>query len=392
MNEGGRLNIIEVQPSPSEIVRAMALQQGFSAVGFAPAQLPEVARQRLRDFLEAGFHGDMGWLAAHEERRGDPQVLWPEARSIIVLGFSYAPREDALANLGRAEIGNISVYARGLDYHEVIKKKLRVLATHLVQRFGADVKFFVDTAPVMEKPLAQQAGLGWQGKHTNLVSRQEGSWLFLAEIFTSLDLAPAVAEVDHCGSCQQCLDICPTRAFVAPYQLDARRCISYLTIEHKGPIERSLRPLMGNRIYGCDDCLAVCPWNKFATRPAAADLAPRPELTKPRLLDLLALDEPRFRAFFSRSPIKRTGRARFLRNVLIALGNAGDASLVPLVQQRLLDESALIRGAAVWCLSRLMTKGAFQELAALEMAHEADAEVREEWQEALREMALREMA
>jgi epoxyqueuosine reductase len=321
----------------------------------------------------------MGWLAARAEQRGAPQMLWPEARSVVVCGLSYAPADDPLASLEARERGTISVYARNRDYHDVLKGKLRTLARWMHDDLGADVKLFVDTAPVMEKPIAAHAGLGWQGKHTNLVSRAHGSWLFLGEVYTTLALPADEAEIDHCGTCQRCLDVCPTAAFPAPYRLDARRCISYLTIEHKGPIPRELRSLMGNRIYGCDDCLAVCPWNKFATPHATSALLPRPELTAPRLAALAALDDAGFRALFAGSPIKRTGRDRFVRNVLIAIGNSGDATLAPVAEQRLADASALVRGAAVWALEQLVTAEAFTALRSRYLPDEADLPVREEW-------------
>jgi epoxyqueuosine reductase len=321
----------------------------------------------------------MGWLAARADQRGAPQSLWPAAHSVVVCGLSYAPADDPLASLTAHDRGTVSVYARNRDYHDVLKGKLRGLAGWLNTTFAAEVKLFVDTAPVMEKPLAARAGLGWQGKHTNLVSRRHGSWLFLGEIYTTLALAPDTPEADHCGACRRCLDVCPTAAFPAPYQLDARRCISYLTIEHKGPIPRALRPLMGNRIYGCDDCLAVCPWNKFAQPHATPALLPRAELTAPRLAALAALDDAAFRQLFSGSPIKRTGRDRFVRNVLIALGNSGDASLAPVAMQRLADPSPLVRGAAVWALERLLDAAAFAALRARALATEADPQVRDEW-------------
>ena len=295
----------------------------------------------------------MDWLAATTARRTDPSVLWPEARSVIMLGLNYGPDGDPLAILQQRDRGAISVYAQGDDYHELIKAKLKAIARWLIANAGGDVKVFVDTAAVMEKPLAASAGLGWQGKHTNLVSREHGSWLFLGAIFTTLELPPDAAEIDHCGSCRACLDVCPTNAFPAPYRLDARRCISYLTIEHKGPIPRELRPLMGNRIYGCDDCLAVCPWNKFAQAGREAKLAAREALRAPKLAELARLDDAAFRALFAKSPVKRTGRDRFIRNVLIAIGNTGDRALAAEAERLLDDASPLVRGAAVWALGRL---------------------------------------
>jgi epoxyqueuosine reductase len=322
-------------------------------VGFAPASLAAEARDRLAGFVAAGQHGDMGWLAERMEERSHPQALWPAARSVICLGLSYAPEGDALENLATPSVGNISVYARNRDYHGLVKGLLKQLAGFIVGRFGPDVKVFVDTAPVMEKPLAQQAGLGWQGKHTNLVSRAHGSWLFLGEIYTTLELPPDPPHQPRCGSCTRCLAACPTNAFPAPYRLDATRCISYLTIEHRGPIPLEFRAAMGNRIYGCDDCLAVCPWNRFARATGEARLQPRPELTAPSLARLAALDDAGFRALFSASPIKRIGRDRFVRNVLIAIGNSADLSLVPAARHLADDPDPVVAEAAAWALSRL---------------------------------------
>jgi len=355
----------------------------------ALADAPPRTSENLASFLAAGHHGSMEWMAETAERRAAPQALWPDARRVISLALSYAPDGDPLATLSAPEQATISVYARNRDYHDIIKGRLKELAQHLLaqaRRMGlgeGEVKVFVDTAPVMEKPLAQQAGLGWQGKHTNLVSRRLGSWFFLAEIFTDLELPVDEAEIDHCGSCRACLDVCPTDAFPAPYRLDARRCISYLTIENKGPIPRAFRAAIGNRIYGCDDCLAACPWNKFAVEAREARLIARDELRAPALADLLELDEAAFRALFSGSPIKRIGRDRFLRNVLIAAGNSDTPSLVARVEARLGDASPLVRGAAVWALTRLLASDAFSRLAALRMASEDDAEVRAEWQAGL---------
>jgi len=348
---------------------------GFSTFGVTrPDAIPE-AKARLEAFLADGAHGDMIWMETTRERRGAPRDLWADVRSVVMLGLNYGPDEDPLAILARKDRGAISVYARGDDYHDLIKTRLKTLARWLVANAGGDVKVFVDTAAVMEKPLAASAGLGWQGKHTNLVSREFGSWLFLGAIFTTLDLPCDEAEPDHCGNCRACLDICPTAAFAAPYKLDARRCISYLTIEHKGPIPRELRPLIGNRIYGCDDCLAVCPWNKFAQAGREAKLAARDALRAPKLAELAKLDDTAFRALFSRSPIKRIGRDRFIRNVLIAIGNSGDVALA-LEAKRLLDDpSSLVRGAAVWALSRLMTKEDFEMTKRID----SDSSVNEEW-------------
>ena len=335
------------------------------------------AKTYFERFIAEGQHGDMDWLATTTARRTDPNVLWPEARSVVMLGLNYGPDRDPLAILSARDRGAISVYAQGDDYHEIIKAKLKAIARWLVANAGGDVKVFVDTAAVMEKPLAASAGLGWQGKHTNLVSRQHGSWLFLGAIFTTLALPPDTAEIDHCGSCRACLDVCPTNAFPAPYRLDARRCISYLTIEHKGPIPRELRSGIGNRIYGCDDCLAVCPWNKFAQAGHEAKLAAREVLRAPRLAELARLDDAAFRALFAKSPVKRTGRDRFIRNVLIAIGNSGERALAAEAERLLDDASPLVRGAAVWALGKLNPP----RLAALEekRMHETDESVREEW-------------
>jgi len=364
---------------PKAEIRAEALALGFDAVGFAPADLEGVAAEKLRRFLAEGLHGDMGWLAERAEQRGEPRALWPEAKSVIVLAQNYGPDEDPLATLEAPDKATVSVYARNRDYHDLIKKRLKRLGRWMAEHYGCQLKVFVDTAPVMEKPLAEKAGVGWQGKHTNLVSRDFGSWLFLGEIFCELDLEPDAPEIDHCGSCRACLDVCPTDAFPAPYRLDARRCISYLTIEHKGPIDRDLRPLMGNRIYGCDDCLAVCPWNKFASNTKEPALIARDDLTAPRLEALASLNDAAFRAHFSGSPIKRIGRDRFLRNVLIAIGNSGDVGLVPAALERLNDPAALVRGASIWALSRLLDASSFEQLRNERQAREADPAVQEEW-------------
>ncbi len=299
----------------------------------------------------------MGWLSERTDQRSHPQSLWPEARSVIVLGLSYAPDDDPLATLARPDRGNISVYARNRDYHDIAKGMLKHLGQFVVSRFGNDVKVFVDTAPVMEKPLAAQAGIGWQGKHTNLVSRAIGSWLFLGEIYTTLDIPPDPPHPDRCGTCTRCISTCPTNAFPAPYRLDATRCISYLTIEHKGPIPEEFRAAMGNRIYGCDDCLAVCPWNRFAAATDTAKLRARPELTAPKLAELAMLDDAGFRKLFTGSPIKRIGRNRFIRNVLIAIGNAGDPALIPTARRLTADPDAVVAEAASWALSRLAQPG-----------------------------------
>ncbi len=332
----------------------------------------------MREFLASGAHGDMDWMANDADRRGDPRALWPEARAIIMLGVNYGPHDDPLAVLNERMRAAVSVYAQGDDYHDVIKPRLKMLGRWLIEKAGGDVKVFIDTAPVMEKPLAQAAALGWQGKHTNLVSREHGSWLFLGAIFTTLDLPPDIPERDHCGTCRACLDICPTTAFPAPYRLDARRCISYLTIEHKGPIPRALRPLIGNRIYGCDDCLAVCPWNKFARAGRETKLAARATLQAPRLAELARLDDAGFRALFAKSAVKRIGRASFLRNVLIAIGNSGYPTLADEAERLLDDASPLVRGAAVWSIGRL-DRARLDRLAAARRAAESDPDVAAEW-------------
>jgi epoxyqueuosine reductase len=363
---------------------ATARDRGFSVVGVTRPDSPgpQVA-EHLRQFLAAGAHGDMTWLEANAERRGDPRVMWPEVRSIIMLGINYGPDEDPLAILRRPLSGGISVYARGDDYHDVIKPRLKSLGRWLIETAGGDIKVFVDTAAVMEKPLAEAAGIGWQGKHTNLVSRKLGSWLFLGAIFTTLDLPADPAEHDHCGACRACLEVCPTAAFPAPYRLDARRCISYLTIEHKGPIPRDLRPLMANRIYGCDDCLAVCPWNKFAQAGRETKLAARAALRAPLLAELARLDDAGFRKLFAKSAVKRIGRARFLRNVLIAIGNSSDAALAGEAERLLDDGSPLVRGAAVWALGRLSP--ARLAACAEQYRGESDPEVIAEWTAATRD-------
>jgi epoxyqueuosine reductase len=321
----------------------------------------------------------MGWIEARAVERAHPQALWRDAKSAVVVGLSYAPADDPLAILDKRDRAAISVYAQNADYHDVIKKRLKAIAREIVADLGGDAKVFVDTAPLMEKPLAEAAGIGWQGKHTNLVSREHGSWLFLGVILTTLDLGPASRELDHCGSCRRCLDICPTNAFPEPYKLDARRCISYLTIEHKGPIPRELRPLMGNRIYGCDDCLAVCPWNKFAATTRETAFHPRAELKTPLLAKLAGLDEPAFRLLFKASPVKRIGRDRFVRNVLIAIGNSGDRSLAENAKALLKDASPLVRGAAVWALGRLLSHDELSELRRAHAANENENSVAEEW-------------
>ncbi|WP_442907465.1 tRNA epoxyqueuosine(34) reductase QueG [Kaistia sp. MMO-174] len=360
---------------------ADALAEGFSVVRITGPDAIPLAPGRLQAFLRDGHHGSMAWMEETAERRADPKVLWPDVRTVIMLGLNYGPEEDPRGLLSARDRGNISVYARNRDYHDIIKGKLKQVAGRLAARTGHEVKVFVDTAPVMEKPLGEAAGLGWQGKHTNLVSREFGSWLFLGSIFTALELPVDAPERDHCGKCRACLDACPTNAFPTPYRIDARRCISYLTIENAGPIPREFRVAMGNRIYGCDDCLAACPWNKFAKASAEMKLKARPEYEGPKLAELAALDDAAFRAFFSGSPVKRIGRDRFVRNVLVAIGNSGDAGLLEAVRRLLEDPAPVVRGAAVWALSRL----APDELVALGLAameSEPDATVLEEWRAA----------
>jgi epoxyqueuosine reductase len=355
---------------------------GFDCVGVTDPEAIAQAGQYFREFLDSGSHGDMDWLAASPERRTDPRVLWPGVRSIIMLGVNYGPDENPLEILGQRDRGAISAYAQGDDYHDLIKKRLKALARWLVATTGDEVKVFVDTAAVMEKPLAQAAGLGWQGKHTNLVSRELGSWLFLGAIYTASDLPRDEPDSDHCGSCTACQDICPTAAFPAPYKLDARRCISYLTIENKGPIPHEFRKAIGNRIYGCDDCLAVCPWNKFAQAGRETKLAARAELRAPQLAELARLDDTAFRALFAKSPVKRIGRDRFIRNVLIAIGNSNQPDLAEEAERLLGDESPLVRGAAVWALSQLLEREKFSALAAEAIGAEVDEAVRAEWRAA----------
>jgi epoxyqueuosine reductase len=379
---GSRLLNADVKLSPADLKAALTNQAralGFDCIGLTGPDATTDAARHFRKFLDVGAHGDMDWLAANPERRADPRALWANVRSIIMFGVNYGPDQDPLAILDHRTRGAISVYAQGDDYHVLIKKRLKALARWLVAVSGCEVKVFVDTAAVMEKPLAQAAGLGWQGKHTNLVSREFGSWLFLGAIFTSLELPRDQADTDHCGSCQACLDICPTAAFPAPYKLDARRCISYLTIESKGPIPHEFRKAIGNRIYGCDDCLAVCPWNKFAKHGREAKLAARDGLRAPDLASLARLDDAAFRALFAKSPIKRIGRDRFVRNVLIAIGNSDDSALAMEARRRLADENPLVRGAAIWALSQLIGHDELAKLAASAPSNEPDASVRAEW-------------
>jgi len=366
-------------PAIEAAIRTRGRDLGFDAVGIADARVPDARQAALRAFVDAGEHGEMAWLGHDLERRADPRRLWPEVRSVVVCAMSYTPQSDPLAELAIRDAGVISVYARHRDYHDVIKGKLKNLAGWLAARTGSEVKVFVDTAPVLEKPLAQSAGIGWQGKHTNLVARPGGSWFFLGEVFTTAQLSAAAAATDHCGRCRRCLDICPTDAFPAPYRLDARRCISYLTIEHRSPIPRRFRKAIGNRIYGCDDCLAVCPWNKFAMRAGEAKLRANANNVLPDLADLLALSDAAFRSRFAGSPVKRIGRDRFLRNVLIAAGNSGAARLLPAVERLLTDRSPLVRGAAVWAARQLADESRLKALTTAHLPGESDRDVRDEW-------------
>ncbi len=352
---------------------------GFSTVAIASAKAVPGRADKLNAYLGSNYHGTMSWMAETAARRASPKALWPEAETVIMLAMNYGPAEDPLAGLQRPAHGGISVYARNRDYHDLIKGRLKTIAGRLAARTDARVKIFVDTAPVMEKPLAEASGIGWQGKHTNLVSREHGSWLFLGSIFTTLALVPDDPGTDHCGQCRACLDICPTNAFPNAYQIDARRCISYLTIEHKGPVPHEFRKAIGNRIYGCDDCLAVCPWNKFASATAEIKLTARQDLIAPKLADLLELDDAAFRSFFSGSPVKRIGRDRFIRNCLIAAGNSGDSTLQNRCHILLGDPSSLVRGAAVWALSQLMDADAFAALRKNAVSVETDHTVLREW-------------
>jgi epoxyqueuosine reductase len=358
---------------------ARARAEGFDAVGITHPDAIAQAAPHLHQWIAKQRHGDMAWMETHALRREHPNALWDGARSVVMFGLNYGPDHDPREILAQRMRGAISVYAQGDDYHELIKGKLKRLGQWLAHNTGEELKVFVDTAPLMEKPLAQAAGLGWQGKHTNLVSREHGSWFFLGALLTAVTLPFDEAEIDHCGSCRACLEACPTKAFPAPYQLDARRCISYLTIEHKGPIPHEFRKAIGNRIYGCDDCLAACPWNKFASLSREQRLAARDENRAPALSELVALDDPAFRARFTKSPIKRTGRERFVRNVLIAIGNARSPSLVPDVLARLDDESPLVRGAAIWAASQLMSSDEFTALKNARQAVESDPSVCAEW-------------
>ncbi|MGE0044520.1 MAG: tRNA epoxyqueuosine(34) reductase QueG [Hyphomonadaceae bacterium] len=360
-------------------VKELARALGFDAVGIADARAPWEAGARLGAFLAEGRHGEMSWMALHAERRSHPNALWENARSAIVVGLSYAPARDPLEALEDKSKGAVSVYAARRDYHDALKGKLKTFAQWLAREAAGEVKVFVDTAPLMEKPLAERAGIGWQGKHTNLVSRSAGSWLFLGVVLTDFPLEADAPHADHCGQCRACLDICPTKAFPAPYQLDARRCIAYLTIEHTGPIAAEFREAIGNRVFGCDDCLAVCPWNKFARESADTRIALKADLAQRPLSDLMALDDAQFRALFAGTPVKRTGRARFVRNALIAAGNSQDAALAPLAERLLVDSSPLVRGMAVWALKRLLDAAAFEALKLAHAGRETAPQVREEW-------------
>lgn len=363
-------------------IRTLALEAGFDVVGFAKPELPEHAREGLQQFLALGHHGEMGWMEARAEMRASPALIWPDVKSVIVLGQNYSPASDPMALLNQKDKGVISAYAQGDDYHDVIKKKLKALAHEIARELGGDARVYVDTAPVMEKPLAEQAGLGWQGKHTCIVSREFGSWLFLGEIFTSLDIEPDEPATESCGTCTRCLDICPTQAFTGARQLDARKCISYLTIEHRSHIPQEFRKAIGNRIYGCDDCLAVCPWNKFAQTSNESAYHPREALKAPLLAELVTLDDPAFRELFRKSPVKRIGRDRFVRNVLIAIGNSGDSAMISVISPLLSDTSPLVRGACIWALSQLANAEEYAKMREAHLPLEADADIINEWNEA----------
>jgi epoxyqueuosine reductase len=366
--------------SLKELVLTEARAAGFDAARVTtPAAVSGAVAERLEQFLREGRHGDMAWMETTAERRRHPLGMWPDARSIIMLGMNYAPKEDPLAALAEPSRGAISCYAQCSDYHDVVKAGLKRVAGTLASESGAEVKVFVDTAPLMEKPLGEVAGLGWQGKHTNLVSREFGSWLFLGAILTSAELEPDAPEADHCGTCQKCMDVCPTDAFPAPYQLDARRCIAYLTIEHKGHIPQEFRAAIGNRVFGCDDCLAVCPWNKFAVAARETKLQALDGANAPPLADLLALDDVAFRQRFKGTPVKRTGRDRVTRNALIAAGNSGDSNLLPSVENLLRDPSPLVRAMAVWALQRLASTDIWNAAKARHVSRETDVAVRAEW-------------
>ncbi len=365
--------------APRDWLRQIATSAGFMLVGVGPPDLDQRAMNGLKDFLGDRYEGDMGWLRETADRRLRPRTMWPDANSAIIMAMNYGPDHDPMGNLAHRSAGNISVYARGRDYHEVVKGKLKQLAGQFASKTGHAVKVFVDTAPLMEKPLAQQAGLGWQGKHTNLVSRKAGSWLFLGVVLTDAKLPYDSPERDHCGSCRKCLDVCPTDAFPEPYRLDARRCISYLTIEHQGIIPVEFRSAIGNRIFGCDDCLAVCPWNKYARQAQEQKLLAQPQNILPPLANLLGLDDAGFRRYFARNPVRRAGYARFLRNVLIAAGNSGEASLSVHVERHLTNASPLVRGMAIWALSELLDKQDYNVLRTAHAPSEDDNSVLDEW-------------
>lgn len=366
-------------PDLREFINLEAKREGFDSVAVTSANLARQNSENLKSYIGHGHHGTMSWMEREPEKRASPQTLWPDARSVIVLAMNYGPQANPLDELKQKSDGLISVYARGADYHDVIKKKLKKIARALCEKAQCDVKVFVDTAPIMEKPLAERAGIGWQGKHTNLVSREFGSWIFLGSIFTTAEIEPDSPEEDHCGSCRSCLDICPTRAFVGTRRIDASKCISYLTIEHKGHIAKHFRRAMGNRIYGCDDCLAVCPWNKFALEASEIKLKARGDMVMPALQDLAELDDAAFRAMFSGSPVKRIKRDRFVRNVLIAIGNSGNPQLSASAQNLLGDESPLVRAMAVWALCQLLDTESFNKLRDVHLPKETDAAVRAEW-------------
>ena len=373
------LDTVTAATDLNALIRDEARKLGLDAIGIARLGSHSTLAERLDYFLKRGRHGDMDWMEENADRRGDPNRLWPEAKTAIMVGQSYAPPSNPLDALEQRDRGVISVYAKGRDYHDIIKKKIKSLARTFAAKSGADVKVFVDTAPLMEKPLAMKAGLGWQGKHTVLVSREHGDWLFLGAILTTADLDPDAEEVDHCGSCSRCLDICPTKAFPAPYQLDARRCLAYLSIEHKGHIAPEFRVAMGNRVFGCDDCLAVCPWNKFAAAATEMRFAAQPATDNPPLAELLALDDATFRQRFAGTPVKRTGRNRIIRNALIAAGNSGDKSLLRLVTPLLADDSPLVRAMAIWSVKRLMSDAELAPLRVHYETSETDPEVAREW-------------
>jgi|TARA_B110000467_G_C18337396_1_gene499399 epoxyqueuosine reductase len=370
---------ISITTSPKQEIISLAKKIGFDSVRITSPEGIDANADYFKEFLDKSHHGEMKWMENKVDRRKSPLTLWPDVNSIIMLGMNYGPAHNPLQTLEYKNEGNISVYAQGKDYHDVVKKRLKKLAGQIHREYGAEVKVFVDTAPVMEKPLAHKSGMGWQGKHTNLVSREFGSWLFLGSIFTTLHLKEDTPEEDHCGSCSACIDICPTNAFVAPYQLDARRCISYLTIEYKGHIDTSFRKAMGNRIYGCDDCLSICPWNKYATLTEEKLFYPRIELKNPNLETLVVLDDLSFRQVFSGSPIKRIGRDFFIRNVLIAMGNSGNQNFIPLLVSKLGESSPYIRAMAIWALKELCNKIQFKAFRTKYAQDEHDFDVKKEW-------------